>query len=528
MRGRHLGLRGDGATGLSLISNRNIIQKTFHIILMGFSTQSLQGTQLSVGIASCAGCAFMLFGYDQGIFGGLLGNDNFIATFDNPGALIQGQITATYDLGCFFGAIGAMVFGSVLGRVRGLWLGCIVLIVGAVLQASSYSVAQMIVGRFIAGVGNGMNTAVVPVWLSETCKPELRGRLVTLALVLNQMGNVTAQWLNFGLGYIPTQGVSWRFPLAFQCFYALVTVAMLPWLVESPRWLISRGRIDEAQVVISRLYGRSTEDVEVRNFVESITSGLQHEAETSKGSWEDLVSKDRLHSRRRVLLGAGTQFMQQWGGINIINYYLPVVFGTLGLSRRMALILSGCNVIKLMLSSALGAVFIDRYGRVPLMFWGSLAQGVCFVFVAAGLSQGGFEWSAVAVAGVFFYFTAFGTTWIAVPWMYPAEVNTQRMRIAGAGIATATNWICNYAVVLVTPVAVQNIKWKFYIIFAALNFGFAPVVKIFYVETKNLTLEQIDSLFESGPVTTALGSDTTVDEKMASDTQVIENCKGSA
>jgi sugar porter (SP) family MFS transporter len=336
-----------------------------------------------------------------------------------------------------------------------------------------------IVGRFIAGVGNGINTSVVPVWLSETCKPELRGRLVTLALVLNQVGNVTAQWLNFGLGYIPTQGVSWRFPLAFQCFYALVTVAMLPWLVESPRWLISRGRTDEAQVVISRLYGRPTEDVEVQNFVESITSGLQHEAETSKGLWKDLVSNDRLHSRRRVLLGAGTQFMQQWGGINIINYYLPVVFGTLGLSRRIALILSGCNVINLMLSSALGAVFIDRYGRVPLMFWGALAQGVCFVFVAAGLSQGSLEWSAVAVAGVFFYFTAFGTTWIAVPWMYPAEVNTQRMRIAGAGIATATNWICNYAVVLVTPVAVQNIKWKFYIIFAALNFAFAPIVKVF-------------------------------------------------
>lgn len=254
---------------------------------------------------------------------------------------------------------------------------------------------------------------------------------------------------------------------------------MLPFLVESPRWLISRGRTDEAQMVISRLFSRSPEDPEVQSFIESITLGLQHEAENTKGSWKDLISKDALHSRRRVILGAGTQFMQQWGGINIINYYLPVVFGTLGLSRRIALILSGCNVINLMLSSALGAVFIDRYGRVPLMFWGALAQGVCFIFVAAGLSQGSYEWSAVAVAGVFFYFTAFGTTWIAVPWMYPAEVNTQRMRITGAGIATATNWICNYAVVLVTPVAVQNIKWRYYIIYAALNFAFAPIVKIF-------------------------------------------------
>lgn len=242
-------------------------------------------------------------------------------------------------------------------------------------------------------------------------------------------------------------------------------------------------------MVISRLFSRSPEDPEVQSFIESITLGLQHEAENTKGSWKDLISKDALHSRRRVILGAGTQFMQQWGGINIINYYLPVVFGTLGLSRRIALIFSGCNVINLMLSSALGAVFIDRYGRVPLMFWGALAQGVCFIFVAAGLSQGSHEWSAVAVAGVFFYFTAFGTTWIAVPWMYPAEVNTQRMRITGAGIATATNWICNYAVVLVTPVAVQNIKWRYYIIYAALNFAFAPIVKIFVSYKHRATFE---------------------------------------
>ena len=87
---------------------------------------------------------FCRFGYDQGIFGGLLGNDNFIETFDNPSAMTQGQITATYDLGCFFGAIGAMALGGVLGRVRGIWWGCFILVVGAILQASSYSVAQMV------------------------------------------------------------------------------------------------------------------------------------------------------------------------------------------------------------------------------------------------------------------------------------------------------------------------------------------------------------------------------------------------
>ncbi|KAF4549236.1 Sugar (and other) transporter-like protein 41 [Elsinoe fawcettii] len=188
--------------------------------------------------------------------------------------------------------------------------------------------------------------------------------------------------------------------------------------------------------------------------------------------------------------------MQQWGGINIINYYLPVVFGSLGISRRMALILSGCNVINLLLSSAVGSLFIDRYGRVPLMLWGALAQAVCFAFVAAGLALGGYQWGAVAVTGVFLYFTVFGLTWIAVPWIYPAEVNTQRMRIAGASIATATNWICNYAVVLVTPVGVENLRWGYYVLLAALNVIFVPVVYFFYVETKNISLEQMDAIFE--------------------------------
>ncbi|KAK5720377.1 hypothetical protein LTR17_015014 [Elasticomyces elasticus] len=459
-------------------------------------TKALQGTRLSVGIASCAGCAFMLFGYDQGVFGSILGNDNFVKTFNHPSAVVEGQITATYDLGCFFGALAGMYFGATLGRVRALYWGCSILIVGAVLQTSAFSIAQMIVGRFVAGVGNGLNTCIVPVWLSETVKPGIRGRLITLALVLNQVGNVQAQWLNFGMSYIPTQAVSWRFPLAYQMFFALVTVAMLPWVVESPRWLIQKDRHGEARTVISRLLAEENDSQEVESMYRAITEAMKHENEESSRSWHILLQSDSLHSRRRVILGAGTQFMQQWGGINVINYYLPVVFGSLGVSRRLALILSGCNVINLMFSSAVGGLFIDRYGRVPLMFWGALVQALCFAFVGIGLSQGGFEWSAVAVAFVFGYFTTFGVTWIAVPWAYPAEVNTQRMRTTGAAIATATNWMNNYVVVLITPVAIQNIQWRFYILFAALNLAFAPIVWFFYVETKNVTLEAIDAIFE--------------------------------
>ena len=82
--------------------------------------------------------------------------------------------------------------------------------------------------------------------------------------------------------------------------------------------------------------------------------------------------------------------------------------------------------------------------------------------------------------------------------MYPAEINSQRTRFAGAGIATATNWICNYAVVLVTPVGISNLGWRYYLIYAVLNAAFVPIVQLFYVETARLTLEEIDTLFEEG------------------------------
>ncbi|KAH7317447.1 hexose carrier protein [Rhexocercosporidium sp. MPI-PUGE-AT-0058] len=439
--------------------------------------KNLRGTALEVGITFSAGSGFALFGYDQGVFGGLLGNESFIRTFNRPNAIIQGQITATYDLGCFFGAILTMFIGERLGRKKTIYAGCGILIIGAILQCASYSLAQMIVGRFVAGLGNGMNTSVIPVWQSETSKAHHRGRLVVLQLVLNQ-------------------SVSWRFPLAFQCFFAILTVIILPVLPESPRWLAMQGRYEEAKSVVARLLDELEDSQTVTNAYDLIANNVLHEMEMPDFTFAALFHNDALQTARRILLGAGTQFMQQWGGINIINYYLPVVFASVGVPRRLAVILSGCNAINLMISTCIPAMYIETFGRKRMMLWGALVQGICFVLVAAGLGVGGPQWSIVAIFFIFFYYTTFGLTWIAVPWLYPAEVNTQRMRNAGAAVATATNWINNYIVVLVTPVGISTIGWRYYIIYAAMNFAFVPIVWYFYIETAKLSLEEIDTLFE--------------------------------
>lgn len=138
--------------------------------------------------------------------------------------------------------------------------------------------------------------------------------------------------------------------------------------------------------------------------------------------------------------------MQQWCGLNAILYYLPVVSASLGLDSNLSVILSCYNAMNLLISTCVGALYVERAGRKKMMLCGAVAQSLCYALVAIGFALGGNQWKCVAVTFVLGFMTAFGLSWIVVPWMYPAEINTQRMRIAGSGIATATNWITNYAV----------------------------------------------------------------------------------
>lgn len=458
--------------------------------------QNVQGKALTWWITFAAGTGFALFGYDQGVFGAVLTNESFIKTFNNPSPSLQGHITATYDLGCFAGAIFTMWQGSKYGNRQIILMGSLILVVGAILQTAAYHVPQMIIGRFIAGIGNGMNTASIPVWQSETVPAKHRGHVMVLQLAVNQVGNVTSQWINYGMTFIASNSVAWRFPLAFQMFFAFLTIAFVPFLPDSPRWLVLKNRNEEALEVIRRLGGALLSEEESRERCTAIQQNVEHEMSMGKITISSLLKRDRLHTTRRILLGAGTQFMQQWCGINAILYYLPVVFASLGLDRNLSIILSCCNAMNLMISTCFGALYVERAGRKKMMFWGAIGQSLCYAFVAIGLALGGKQWEAVAVTFVFGFMTAFGLSWIAVPWMYPAEINTQRMRIAGAGIATATNWITNYAVVLITPIGIANIGWRYYILYAVLNASFVPIVQLFYVETAGKSLEDIDRLFE--------------------------------
>ncbi len=168
---------------------------TFHfslpiILKSEMFLQDSRGRPLQLSITAACGFGFLLFGYDQGVFGGLLDNAHFLQTFGHPNTTIQGQIVATYDIGCIIGTLTSMFFGDKLGRRRCILTGSCILIIGGILQAAAYSLAPMIVGRVVAGIGNGMNTIACPVLQSETAKANDRGKLIVLQLVLNIFGIV--------------------------------------------------------------------------------------------------------------------------------------------------------------------------------------------------------------------------------------------------------------------------------------------------------------------------------------------------
>jgi MFS family permease len=132
-----------------------------------------------------------------------------------------------------------------------------------VIQTTAYQNAQMIVGRIVAGIGNGLNTTAIPIWQVETAKPSHRGRLIVFQLVINIFGISITNWMNYGFTYLPNSTISWRFPLAFQIFFALVTMLLVFFLPESPRWLILKDRMHEAAEIIGLLRDKPEIDVDV-------------------------------------------------------------------------------------------------------------------------------------------------------------------------------------------------------------------------------------------------------------------------
>lgn len=438
---------------------------------------------------------------------GVIVTPNFLDVLNLHGKTsLIGTVTALYDVGCFFGAISAMIWGEKLGRKITIICGTTIMSIGALLQITAYGVPQMIVGRVVAGIGNGINTATAPVWQGETSQASWRGKLVVIELVMNIAGFSLSNWVTFAFSFLPG-AVAWRFPLAFQFIFILTIFATVPWLPESPRWLISHGRNDEAQKIIADLEAKDINDSYIHTQHGEIVAAVQYEREHGV-SWGQLLrgqtgDQSGTCAIRRLILGMGAQAMQQLAGINVTSYYLPtVLMQSVGLSNTLSRLLAACNSVSYLIAGFFTIPLVERLGRRRLLLSCCLGQFVCYMLITILLrfnEKEGFahpkQVASASVAFFFLYYVFFGLAFQSITWLLPVELNSLSMRTKGAALGTATNWAMNFMVVEVTPIGIQNLAWRFYVIWTVLNFSFLPVIYFFYPETSNRTLEDIDRYF---------------------------------
>lgn len=358
----------------------------------------------------------------------------------------QGFVTAIYEVGCLIGAIFVLVFGDAMGRRRSIISGAIIMIIGVIIQVASIpgagATAQFIVGRVVTGVGNGMNTSSIPTYQAECSKSHNRGLLICIEGGTIAIGTLIAYWIDFGCSYGPDD-LTWRFPIAFQIVFGLVVCIFMAWLPESPRWLLSKDRHDEATTVISGLRGLHKEDPEVLLQVNIIMDSLRASGHIGGNTpYSALLTGGKTQHLRRMLLGASSQMFQQLSGCNAVIYYFPILFETsIGQSHQMSLLLGGINMIVYAIFATTSWFIIERVGRRKLFLWGTVGQCLSMVLVFGALIPNTTSAAKGAAVGLFTYIAFFGATWLPLPWLYPAEINPIKTRAKANAVSTCSNWL---------------------------------------------------------------------------------------
>ncbi|SMR55332.1 unnamed protein product [Zymoseptoria tritici ST99CH_1E4] len=460
----------------------------------------LRGSKLIAVILVASGLDFLLFGYDQGLFGGILGGDGFKEMLGQPGSTRTGLVTAIYDIGCAIGAVAAFFYGEAIGRKRSIIAANIIVVIGAAIQTASYSYAQMAVARVIAGVGVGLSTVAVPILQSETLPTYNRGALLVIQSALIIIGVAIASWLCFATLYADSS-LQWRFPIACQILFSMLVLCLCPFIPETPRWLAKHGKTDEARRVISRLLDKPEDDPEVKGQLVEILEAIAAEGQDAEPTWSEVFSnRTKTRNLHRVLLGMGPYMFNQWSGVNALCYYLSYILETyLDFSRSMSLILASVAFTQYAVFSWPPYFYIDRIGRRMTVIYSSAGCAVCMAVIAGCLISQTYATAAAAVAFMFLFLDCFTLGILPVSWSYSAEIQPLRVRNKATAVGVFSHWMSNFVVVMVTPIGLDSIGGNYFWIWAIVCASFVPLTYFFGVETSGKSLESIDHMFYEAP-----------------------------
>ncbi|KIW35512.1 uncharacterized protein PV07_02203 [Cladophialophora immunda] len=467
--------------------------------------KSLRGDVLVTAYMVVCGIAFIMFGYDQAVLGALSGNPSFLEHMGTTDPLIIGCIIAIFSIGAIVGSIVTLVFGYRLGRRWLIFIGCCLLIIGAALQAASFSLGQMIAGRVVAGIGVGFISCTIPLLISEIARPNRRGILIAALFTLAVIGIVIADWMIFGLlKHTTNQELIWRFPVAFQGTFDIFTALTIFLLPESPRWLYAQGYDKEATNILARVYNASEHSQLVQDTYDALKAEVDDEEKREEKGFALFKQcigamfwdTTDLKLGRRLRLCFFIMMLQEMSGLNIIVPYTNTLFGIdLKFDALTSIMVASIIQVAWAIFTTCGMFTIERWGRRPTLMIGTVicTVGMTGFTISISIGTKAAGWAGMVMLIVFFFGFAFGM--LPMSWLYPSEILPLHMRHVGLGVAGITTWLFTFLTVFTGPISFEATGYKIFILYIIFNALAFPYAYFLMEETKDKTLEEINLMF---------------------------------
>ncbi|KAH6615805.1 general substrate transporter [Chaetomium sp. MPI-SDFR-AT-0129] len=499
--------------------------------MMGASGPAALVKNLRVfSIAAFACIGGVLYGYNQGMFSGVLAMPSFNHHMGDytDNQTKKGWLTAILELGAWLGTLLSGFMAEVLSRKYGVLVACTVFIIGVIVQATAVTGGPNAIlgGRFVTGMGVGSLAMIIPIYNSEVAPPEVRGALVALQQLAICFGILISFWIDYGTNYIGGTGegqtdAAWLVPICLQLAPALLLFVGMIFMPFSPRWLIHHGREEEARKVLASLRGIDPDhelleieflEIKAQSLFEKRSIALLFPELQEQTVWNtfklQFVSIKKLFQTRamfkRVIVASVTMFFQQWTGINAVLYYAPFIFQGLGLDlNTTSLLATGVVGIVMFVATIPAVLWIDKVGRKPVLTIGAIGMATCHIIIAVLIAKNMDQWDTQRAAGwaavcmVWLFVIHFGYSWGPCAWIIVAEIWPLSTRPYGVALGASSNWMNNFIVGQVTPDMLKGIPYGTYIIFGLLTYLGAAFIWFFVPETKRLTLEEMDVVFGS-------------------------------
>lgn len=453
----------------------------------------------------------LIFGYDTGQISGFLEMPDFLDRFGLTAPdgtkyfsnVRAGLIVALLSIGTLFGALVAAPIADRIGRKPSISLASFVVGAGFVIQIASITAwYQLMIGRFISGLGVGALSLLVPMYQAETAPAWIRGAMVCAYQLFITMGIWLAACFNYGtVKHQSGNSGSWRIVIGLGWIWVIGLGVGILAFPETPRFDFRHGNEERAKQTICRVYGATENHWAVHTQIVEIERKLRAEDQIKNGPVKEFITMFKApRMAYRIALGMTLQMFQQLTGANYFFYYGTTIFKSVQINSFVTqIILNSINFGV----TFIGLYMVEHFGRRKSLIAGSIWMFICFMIFA---SVGHFMLNLqdptltptpgiVLIVFACLFILGFATTWGPMIWTIQAEIFPSRYRAKGMALSTASNWIWNFCIGFFTPFITGAIDFRYGYVFAGCNFMGALIIYFFVIEGQGRTLEEIDTMY---------------------------------